>query len=334
MKTRFGIMGPGGIAHKFAKAVNMCDNAVITAVASRDLEKAKNFAQEYSVENFYDSYEKLAQDENVDVVYISVVNNHHFALAKMAIENGKAVMCEKPLVTNLCECRELIDLAKEKNVLFMEAMWPRFLPNYIMAKKWLNEGKIGEAKLMNASFCFNAPYNPNSRLYDPSQAGGAVLDVGCYVTAITLDFCGGTKPVLTKGLARFAPSNVDELGAAVMMFENNMIATISFGVSVKTLHDATIFGSNGRIHMKHFYNGGEISLYDTKDNLLETYNVQEENGFVFEVAHMAELFQKGEKESPIMSLQNSLDCMEVLDALSASFQEDLNNYSEISKLDF
>lgn len=333
MKVRFGIMGPGKIARKFANAVALCDDATLYGVASRDAQRAKDFADEYGAEVSYGSYEELVKDENVDIVYISVIHTYHIELAKLAVEHGKAVICEKPLSIDLADCKELMDLAKEKNVLVMEALWSRFLPSYLAAKKWIADGKIGEPKLFSATFSFHAQFDPDSRLLNPEKAGGGLYDVGCYAISAALDFCGGKKPLITKGVAKYGVTGVDEVAAAVMIYENGMVSNISFGVGVATTHDAFVYGTDGKVVLRHFWGCEKAELYSEKGELLEVSEIPAPNGFVFEVQHMCDLFKAGKTDSDVMSKQNSIDNMIVIDTLKQSFTEDNEDLSDVLKLD-
>ncbi len=322
--VRFGILGLGGIAPKFVDAINACDDATLYAVAARDGEKAATFASTYGAAVSYGNYEALVQDENVDAVYISVIHMYHVSLAKLAIAHGKAVICEKPMSVDLAALEELVALAKEKNVLLMEALWSRFLPQYNTAKQWIAEGKIGQPRMVTASFSYNIPYNPENQVFDPTRAGGAIFGVGCYTTSAVLDFCGGQMPTHITGLARMSPLGVDEIGAASLLFENGMIANMTFGSQAETEHCAYIYGELGRIKLEKFYDCHNVTRYTVKGELLETSSDEVENGFIYEVAHFCKLYQTGKKESDVMSLQNSLDCMKVMETLRQGFLQQNN----------
>ncbi|MFI3169333.1 MAG: Gfo/Idh/MocA family oxidoreductase [Faecalibacterium sp.] len=316
---RFGILGLGGIAPKFVDAINQCDGATLYAVAARDDAKAAAFATQYGAQVSYGSYEALVQDENVDIVYISVIHTYHVALAKLAITHGKAVICEKPLSVDLAALEELIALAKEKNVLLMEALWSRFLPQYNKAKQWIAEGKIGDARLFTASFSYNSPYDPTRQVFDPARSGGAVFGVGCYTISAALDFCGGQLPTHITGAAHMTPSGVDSIGAASLVFENGMLANFTFGSEARTEHCAYIYGGCGKIKLEKFYDCHKVMLYNDKEELIETCSDEVENGFIYETQHFCDLYRASKKESDVMSLQNSLDCMQVIETLRLKY---------------
>lgn len=180
MKVKFGIIGLGGIAHRFAKAIQLVENVELAAVASTNENRAKQFAGEYKIETYYGDYNLLVADPSVDVVYIAQTHDRHCELIKLCIENKKGVLCEKPMVLTREQAVEVTTLAKNNNVLLMEAMWSRFIPTFQKAKEWVAKGEIGKVKMVQASFCFNFPYNPNHRLFDKDRAGGSLYDAGVY----------------------------------------------------------------------------------------------------------------------------------------------------------
>ncbi len=319
MTVRFGILGLGGIAPKFVDAIAQCPEASLYAVAARDGAKAAAFAAQYGAEVSYGSYEALVKDEKVDMVYISVIHMYHVELAKLAIAHGKAVICEKPLSVDLDACKELLALAKEKKVLLMEALWSRFLPQYNQAKAGIAEGKIGQARLVTASFSFNTPFDASRQVFDPARAGGAILGVGCYVISAALDFCGNTLPTHITGAARIGRTGVDEIGAAALLFENGMLANITFGSQAETEHCAYIYGEAGKIKLEKFYDCHKVLLYDKTGEVVASCSDAVENGFIYEVAHVCALYQAGKTESDVMSLQHSLDCMTVMETLRTQF---------------
>jgi len=183
--TRWGIIGPGRIAHTFAKAAAVVDGAVLHAVASRDADRSRQFAGQYQIPRVYDSYEALAADPEVDAVYIATPHRYHREQALLCLEAGKAVLCEKPLTVNAAETRALIDLAHKKQVFLMEALWSRYLPIYSHVRDWLDSGLIGDVELIQSTLGFAMTRDPNDRLLKHELAGGALLDLGVYNIAMS-----------------------------------------------------------------------------------------------------------------------------------------------------
>ncbi len=319
MNIRFGILGLGSIAPKFADALAQCEGASLYAVAARDGTKAEAFAQEYGAKVAYGSYEELVKDPNVDAVYVAVIHPYHVSLSALAMEHGKAVLCEKPIAVDLASLEELVALSREKNVLLMEALWSRFLPKYNLAKQWVAEGKIGTPTLFEADFTYHIPFDASRQVFDPARAGGAIYGVGCYVISAALDFCGGQYPKVVTGAARVGSTGVDEVGAAALVFENGILANLTYGSQAKKERSACMYGTGGKIKIKHFFDCHKIMRYNLDDELVETSIAAPDNGFIYEVQHFCELYRNGKKESDVISLQDSLDIMHVMEVLRAQF---------------
>ncbi len=312
---KFGIVGLGYIAKKFAEAVNLCEDAQLYAVASRDIKKAEQYKNEYNATKFYDDYDKLFADKEVNIIYIATLNNSHIELSKKAILQGKAVICEKPLGINLQEVEELINLAKEKNVLLMEALWTKHLPAYKQVKNWISEGRIGEITYANFEFSFKAQKSADSRLYDKEKAGGALLDVGCYTIAVALGLFD-EFPTEIKSVVKMSETGVDEFTSAILSFKSGKIANLIYGICVDLANDGVIYGNNGKIEMRgRFHRTNDVFLYNSSNTLVDEYHCTQENGFVFEVKEMCELYKNGSTQSNCVSLDDTLKCMKVIDVL-------------------
>ncbi len=297
---RIGIIGPGGIAHKFADAAKRLDNVRLAAVASRNEERAKAFAEEFGIETAYGSYDALYQDPEIDAVYISVLNTFHYEAAKKALEAGKAVMCEKPFCMTTEETEELIRLSEEKGLLLMEAVWSLFLPCVVSARNWIRDGKVGSVKYLDSNFTFFAPVDPKSRLFDPVHGGGGALDVGIYCLAFSMSMMGeAPKECISKLF--YGQTNVDEMGAALLTFPNGTIANCAFGLQGNANCDAHIYGSSGSIVIPEFWQSHEASLYDTDGKLIEHVTDPQENGFVYEIEAFREAFYRGKYEVETIS---------------------------------
>lgn len=184
----WGIVGAGRIAKQFAQDIQYVSNAKLLAVAARDLKRAQEFADAHAIGTAYGSYAELFNDQTIDAIYIATPHSFHFEQAKAAMLAGKHVLCEKPICVSSDEFSELAAVAKAQGVLLMEAMWTYFLPALRQAKRWVDEGKIGQIKHIKADFGYLAPYEPNSREYDAALAGGSLLDVGIYPLALALFF--------------------------------------------------------------------------------------------------------------------------------------------------
>ena len=181
MKTvKWGIMGPGTISHKFVQSLKCLDGCEATAVGSRSKERAGEFAAQYGINRAYGSYEGLANDPDIDIIYVSTPHTAHFECTLMCLKAGKAVLCEKPFTINAKEAEILITTARTYGLFLMEAMWTRFLPAIVKVRELLAEGAIGEVRMLRADFGFRGKFDPLSRYLNPKIGGGALLDVGVY----------------------------------------------------------------------------------------------------------------------------------------------------------
>ncbi len=314
MSIKYGIIGLGVIAQVFAKALNIINGAELTAVASSNRERAGLFARKFNSKKICNSYIELIKDKDIDVVYVALTHNLHFEIVKMCIENGKAVICEKPLFTNKKDAEELIALSRENKVLLMEAMWTRCLPSFQKAKKWVDEGRIGDIKLIDAKFCFNAPYDPKHRLFNPELAGGSLYDVGVYVIEFTTGILG-EKPDKVSGFASKAETGVDDFAVINMSFKSGALAMLSCGTRAYVNRDAGIYGTNGRIIVYEFFSSKKCELYDNNNNLVESFEDNCQDGFIYQIRHFNDLFKNGKLESEIIPLDDTLNCADVFDKL-------------------
>ena len=314
MKIRFGIIGLGSIANGFAQALKTVEDAQLTAAAAKDLGRAVEFADKYQAANAYGDYGQLINDVNVDVVYISTTHNSHYEITRQCLENGKAVLCEKPFTVNKAQARLLFNLSVSKHVLAMEAMWSRFLPCYRKAKEWVNSGRIGKLKLLTAAVCFKAPFDPENRYFNPDLAGGAILDCGVYPIEFAIDFAG-EPPAIIEGATTLAKTGVDNFSAITLGFPNGMLAQLSCGFTAKTDFHAKIYGTDGYIILYDFIMTEKVEMYDEQGDLAESFEQPYKFGMTYEIRHFIELYKKGAVESDIMPWRDTLACAEVFDMM-------------------
>ncbi len=314
MSIRYGIIGLGDIATRFVKVLNRAENVELTAVAARDKAKADAFAKKFNASKSYNNYIELINDEEVDVVYVALTHNFHYDIVKHCLNKGKAVLCEKPLTTSKKDTEELIALSREKKVLLMEAMWMKCIPAYIKAKHWVKAGKIGDVKLISASFGNHAQFNPESRLFNPDLAGGSVYDVGVY----PIQFATGILnecPEIVNGIATICETGVDEYAAINMSFKSGVLATLSCGLTAYTNRDARIYGTQGNIVVYDFFGSQKCELYDSENNLKECFGESFEDGFIYEIEHFNELYRTNKIESDLVPHRDVIMCAEIVDKL-------------------
>ena len=182
---RWGILGAGSIAHKFAQGLASAPDAKLVAIGSRSQDKAHAFGEEYAIPNRHGSYEALAGDPNVDIVYVATPHPMHKPDTLLCLQAGKAVLCEKPFSINAADSLDMIAEARKRKQFLMEAMWTRCFPAMRSLKSVIAEGVIGEPRLLQADFGFRANFNPDGRLFNPALGGGALLDVGVYTISLS-----------------------------------------------------------------------------------------------------------------------------------------------------
>ncbi|HKL99718.1 MAG TPA: Gfo/Idh/MocA family oxidoreductase [Mobilitalea sp.] len=320
MKTiHWGILGAGNIAATFATAINYLEASKLTAIASRNLDKAKKFADRFHIDKAYGSYEELVQDPEIDVIYIATPHTEHKTNAAMCITNGKAVLCEKPFTLNAGDSEFLISLAREHKVFLMEAMWTKFLPVTRMVKNWLKEGRIGEIRHFKVSFGYHSDFDINSRIYNPDLAGGALLDVGVYPISYVIHMMD-RLPDQVISSAVIGRSGVDEQNIIILKYDNGVLADLSSAVSVETGYDAVIMGDKGKIIIPSFWEAQSAELYDNNNTLLDTYKYPfTSNGYAYEAEEVSQCLRDGKLESDIIPLKDTLDIMKIMDEIRAQW---------------
>ncbi|NLO09578.1 MAG: Gfo/Idh/MocA family oxidoreductase [Clostridiales bacterium] len=314
-KIRWGIIGTGNIAATFARALNSMEDSSLYGVASRNVVRAGEFAKRFKIEKSYGSYEELAKDPDIDVVYIGVPHTEHKNMAKLCIENKKAVLCEKPFAINSKDSEELISMAKEYNVFLMEAMWTKFLPTNLRVKQWIKEGRIGKILHIKATFGFYSDYDPDSRLYNPSLGGGALLDVGVYpISYITFLLDKAPDKIISSAI--IGASGVDEQNVLVFQYKDGILADLSSSISCETGNDALIVGEKGIIKVNHFWRAESAKLYDNSYKCLDEFKEPFiANGYEYEAAEVNRCLREGLKISPLNPLTDTLSNMRLMDEI-------------------
>jgi predicted dehydrogenase len=312
-RVRWGILTCGKIARKFAEDLELVEGAELVAVASRDAERAKSFAQEFSVPKYFDTYEGLAACPEIDVIYVASPHSHHYEHTLLCLNHGKAVLCEKAFAINSRQAREMVELARSKNIFLMEALWTRFLPHYIKVREMLAEGSLGETKGIMAHFGFRPTHPIAPRLLDPSLGGGSLLDIGVYPIFFAQSLFG--KPDEISARINRASTGVDEQCSMIFQYEDGRTATLFSTLASDLETDADIFGTEGRIRITgrmsepsatiQYYSGGR----QTAIPIAREFGW----GYQYEARHVQECLREGLTESQIWSLDDTLNLMETLD---------------------
>ncbi len=314
-KIRWGIISTGHISGRFAEALEILPEAELTAVASRTQESAEEFAKKYNISKAYATYQELADDPDIDVVYIGTPHTFHLENSVMCMRKGKSVLCEKALTINADEAREMVQIAREENVFLMEAMIPRHIPLLKKVLGWIKDGRIGEVRMVKATRCARGEFAEGSRHLNPDLGGGSLLDVGVYVISFASQILG-KAPLESVGLSHIGEIGSDEQGVAILKYDNGEIADLSFALRTNAVDEAYILGTDGYIKVHDpFAVPTKASLFINSEEV----DIIEEpiigNALNYEAEEVMRCMKEGLKESPFMPLEESIEIMEVMDKI-------------------
>jgi len=304
----WGVLGAGRIAGKFATESKLVPGTRLVAVGSRSAEKAEEFARQNGVERAYGSYAELVADPDVDAIYVATLHPQHCEHTLLALEAGKAVLCEKPFAVTGREACQMIERARERKLFLMEAMWARFNPVTVQVRQWIAEGRIGEPRMVTIDFGFRAAWNPESRLLNPALAGGALFDVGVYVLAYASMVFG--RPAQIQAVGHIGESGVDEQTAMVLKYAGGQIASLTCAVRTPSPQSARIDGTEGAIEIPAFWRAPFARLIRPKEDPVEANG---DFGFQYEIAEAVDCLRAGKIESPQMPLDETLAIAETMD---------------------
>jgi predicted dehydrogenase len=310
---RWGIIGLGNIAQKFAQDLALVNEGELVAIASRSMDRARNFNKDFKVDYVFDSYQQLFKCEEVDVVYIATPHTEHMNWAIMAMENGKHVLCEKPMGVNRNQLKQMVAAAKKHNVFLMEALWSRFNPTIRKIKEIVTEDGLGTIEYIHADFAFYAlDKAKEGRLLNPSLAGGSLLDIGIYPVFLTYLLLGVPDKVTAR-------SSFYETGAEIqtsMTFEyENAHALLYSGLTSNSRMQATISGNKGAIFIDPRWHEteGYTLLNDKGEEHISLPKLGK--GYTYEIEEVHACIKSNKLESDLWSHANSLDLIEILDSI-------------------
>nr|AXS01394.1 Oxidoreductase family, NAD-binding Rossmann fold [uncultured bacterium] len=309
---RWGIIGTGFIAKQFASDLKLLPNAELYAVSSRSTENAEKFASELGVKKHYASRYKMLADEAIDIIYVATPNHCHAPDSIAALNAGKAVLCEKPFALNSAELESIIEVAKSKNLFLMEALWTAFLPSFKKFIELASDGSIGEAKLLNADFGFNSPFNPASRLYDPKQGGGSIYDIGIYPLFAAYSLFG--EPQVLQAIKIPSPTGTDATALIQTLHKNDKAAMLASSFAVELNTEANLYGTRGKLKLhKCFHIPTRLTLQNEK-GIFDFDFPSSGNGYQYEAAAAMDAMERGLKECPEWNLEQSRALMRMVDA--------------------
>ena len=310
---KWGIIGAGNIAHRFADSLENVNDATLYAVANRTIEKAEKFKADHPCEKAYGSYDELLADENIDAVYIALPHKYHLEWVKKALEVGKAVLCEKPATLSLDEMKQISELAKDKNLFFMEAMKSRFTPAYREVKNLVDAGEIGDVTGVYTSLCRVFPVSDSGYYYEPVQ-GGCLLDMGVYNAGLIEDFT--KEPFELDDLEFEMHKDTVEIYVNAHLTSGNVEVILESAFDRETETKAVIRGTKGLIMIPDFHRPTSYML-QTQEMMKSVEVPYKVDDFYGEIRHVVDCLVNNFTESPIMTLENSENVARLLDIIKA-----------------
>jgi len=318
MRTiRWGILGTGRIARKFSSDLKLAENCELVAIGSRSRQSADEFNNEFPVQYCHYTYEELAKNPEVDVIYIATPHNLHYENTLLCLQHNKAVLCEKPFAMNSRQTIEMINLAKEKKLFLMEALWTKFHPHYIKMLEMIQQGLLGEIRSVLVNFGFKPIPPVPARLFDPELGGGTVMDIGIYNVFMAISVLG--NPDYIEATMTPASTGVDEQCAILFRYKNGALAQLFSTFSSNLATEADIAGTEGRIRLtSRFYEPlSTIEYFEARPDSKQVITVHNEEGFgyQYEARHVNDCLRNGLTESKIASFADTILLMEILDKI-------------------
>ena len=320
--TNIAILGCGSIAYSMAETLRKMkargDSLCLYAAASRSIDKAKEFAASEGFEKAY-TYEDMLADPKVDLVYIASPHSHHALHMKMCLEAGKAVLCEKAFTANAQQAREVLALAKEKNILVAEAIWTRYMPSRRIIEDLIASGAIGKPKLLTANLHYAIDHV--RRIREPELAGGALLDVGVY----PLNFCSmffGNDFVKMESTVQMMETGVDASENFSFYYADGRVAHLHAGTACRSDRRCSICGTKGYIVVENVNNPEKVTLYLDAENHAVAHDIElpgQISGYEYQVRSCMKALEEGAIECPEMPHSETIRIMEIMDALRAQW---------------
>ncbi|MBL7495247.1 Gfo/Idh/MocA family oxidoreductase [Frankia sp. CNm7] len=337
MSFRWGIAGTGAIANGFADALGRLPDAELVAVGSRHRRSADEFGEKFGIppRRRYGSYEDLAADDGVDVVYVATPASHHHRHTLLFLRAGRAVLCEKPFALDADQAAEMVATAQAEGRFLMEAMWSRFLPAYVRLRELVAADAIGTVVAVEGDFGFRFPATPGERLFDPARGGGALLDLGVYPVSLASMLLGEPDQVTASG--QLGKTGVDELVAVLMGYRTGAVAVAKASLLAGFTCTARITGTHGSIELPAMMHcpdelvvrglAGTDRLvlpaaHDTPDTIESSpggagTRDRAGGGLHHQVRHVHDRLRAGHLESDVMPLAESVSVMRTLDTVRA-----------------
>lgn len=310
---RIGIIGAGWIAHKMTLGIAPLKDIEIYAIASRSIEKAKEFATEHNIPAAYGSYEEMLDDPEVDLVYIATPHSHHFAHAMLALEHGKPVLVEKAFTANAKQAEILIETARSKGLFITEAIWTRYMPLSHKIREIMESGIIGDPRIITATLCYMMEHK--ERIVRPDLCGGALLDLGVYALNFARMYFG-TDIVKTVSNCHLGPTGMDMHESISLSYADGRMANLQSGALCLNDRQGIISGTEGYIRVDNINCPEVVEVYRNYE-LVARFTRPEDmiNGYEYQVIEAKRCIESGLTESPMMPHKETISIMKQMDAL-------------------
>lgn len=313
-KIRFGIVGTGTIAHRFANAIKNTRGAELAAVASRTKEKGEAFAREFDIPLAFTGYETMAKSGAIDAAYIAVPHSGHITCSMLMMNNGINVLCEKPMAVNAREAAEMFACAEKNGVFLMEAMWARLVPGTVKMLELVSDGVLGDILGVEGKFCYTMDADEmDHHVFIPENGGGSLLDVGCYGLNFADWYLGGDIEHISAEADFY--NGTDCHTCVLLKYRSGAIADISSATLLKKPNEGYIYGTKGYAYLQRFYAPQEIVL-DTRGGGERRIAVPYAgNGFEEQIEHFCACVNEGLSESPVITRAHTLKMITLSDKI-------------------
>jgi predicted dehydrogenase len=313
--VRWGIIATGGIAHTFARDLDLLPEAEIVAVGSRSQQGADRFGAEFDIPHRHGSYDALVNDPDVDAVYVATPHPGHHSAALLAINAGKAVLVEKPFTMDAGEAQELIDAARAQGTFLMEAMWTRFLPHIAKLRDVLASGMLGEVEVLTAAHGQWFPADPNHRIFAPELGGGALLDLGIYPVSFANMVLGSPAKITAASTPAF--TGIDGTTSVIFQYDGGAHALLTTSSLAKSANRAEIDGTEARVEIEGwFYNPTTFRVIARDERVIDYFDdARVGHGLRYQAAEVGRCLREGLTESPLLRLDETLSIMQTMDEI-------------------
>ena len=313
-KYKWGILAPGKMSAKFTRGLKLLDNVELYAVGSRDKERAKMFAEEFGFRKHYESYEELAADRDVEIIYVASPHSHHYEHVMLCLKNKKSVLCEKAFALTENEAEKMINEARNQKVFLMEALWPPFQPMYIKTKEIIDSGAAGKILHLNARFGFQAPYNPLDRKFNLELGGGSLLDIGIYTVIDALWFLG--VPDEITAVASFAETGSEDSISIIFRYNDGRMANLYSSFRTAAGIGCDLLCENGNLFFSRARDMSQCLTVALNGQEKIDYSILPEGmGYQFEAAEVMRCLDEGRLESSVVNHEFTLNLMRTLDRI-------------------